>query len=81
MEKNYDLVVLIAMFLCGSSFANDEYFSCDTAKGIIKLDVNKDELQYTLIIIHNLALIDLLFTRKTPALSLYSASGLPCLSI
>ncbi|AXD72113.1 hypothetical protein M8D79_000631 [Salmonella enterica] len=36
------------MFLCGSSFANDEYFSCDTAKGIIKLDVNKDELQYTL---------------------------------
>ncbi|EAB9444224.1 hypothetical protein CSU32_07650 [Salmonella enterica subsp. diarizonae] len=48
MEKNYDLVVLIAMFLCGSSFANDEYFSCDTAKGIIKLDVNKDELQYTL---------------------------------
>lgn len=47
-KDNYDLVVLIAMFLCGSSFANDEYFSCDTAKGIIKLDVNKDELQYTL---------------------------------
>lgn len=36
------------MFLCGSSFANDEYFSCDTAKGTIKLDVNKDVLQYTL---------------------------------
>ena len=42
MEKNYNLVVLIAMFLCGSSFANDEYFSCDTAKGTIKLDVNKE---------------------------------------
>ncbi|EDN5139280.1 hypothetical protein GQ718_001112 [Salmonella enterica] len=33
---HYNLVVLIAMFLCGSSFANDEYFSCDTAKGTIK---------------------------------------------
>lgn len=48
MEKNHNSVVLIAMFLCGSSFANDEYFSCDTAKGTIKLDVNKDVLQYTL---------------------------------
>lgn len=45
---HYKFVVLISIFLCGSSFANDEYFSCETAKGTIKLDVNKGTLQYTL---------------------------------
>lgn len=45
---HYKFVALVAMFLCGSSFANDDYFSCDTAKGTIKLDEDKGVLQYTL---------------------------------
>ena len=49
MKIKYKFMVLAAMFLCGSSFANDEYFLCDTAKGTIKLDENKGVLRYTLI--------------------------------
>ncbi|MEA9393379.1 hypothetical protein SJI19_23050 [Acerihabitans sp. TG2] len=46
--RHYKLMTLIAIFLCGSSFANDSYFLCDTAKGTIKLDESKGVLQYTL---------------------------------
>ncbi|EES0916318.1 MULTISPECIES: hypothetical protein [Escherichia] len=45
---HYKFFALIAMFLCGSSFASDVYFLCDTAKGTIKLDENKGVLRYTL---------------------------------
>lgn len=34
--RHYKLLALAAMFLCGSSFASDVYFVCDTAKGTIK---------------------------------------------
>lgn len=47
--RHYKLITLIAMFLCGSSFANDSYFSCGTAKGTISLNENKGVLQYSLI--------------------------------
>ncbi|MEM6160868.1 hypothetical protein AAH446_09995 [Erwinia sp. P6884] len=46
--RHYNLLLLIVIFLCGSSFASDEYFLCNTAKGIIKLDENKGVLRYTL---------------------------------
>ena len=45
---HYKFFALIAMLLCGSSFASDVYFLCDTAKGTIKLDENKGVLRYTL---------------------------------
>ncbi|TKI05694.1 hypothetical protein [Martelella alba] len=45
---HYKFVILVAMFLCGSSFANDEYFLCDTAKGTITLDGSNGVLRYTL---------------------------------
>ena len=45
---HYKFFALVAMLLCGSSFAGDEYFVCDTAKGTIKLDENKGVLRYTL---------------------------------
>lgn len=38
--RYYKLLALAAIFLCGSSFASDVYFVCDTAKGTIKLDEN-----------------------------------------
>lgn len=47
--RHYKLLALAAMFLCGSSFANDEYFVCDTAKGTIKLEENDGVLRYTLL--------------------------------
>ena len=46
---HYKFAGLITILLCGSSFASDEYFLCDTAKGTIKLDENKSVLRYTLI--------------------------------
>lgn len=46
--RHYNLLLLIVMFMCGSSFASDEYFSCNTAKGIVKLEENKGALRYTL---------------------------------
>ena len=46
--RYYKLLALAAIFLCGSSFASDVYFVCDTAKGTIKLDENKGVLRYTL---------------------------------
>jgi len=46
--RYYNIMVLSVMFLCGSSFANDEYFLCKTVKGTIKLDANKEVLRYTL---------------------------------
>ncbi|ECO5909858.1 hypothetical protein UM55_004033 [Salmonella enterica subsp. enterica serovar Oranienburg] len=45
---HYKFFALAAMLLCGSSFASDEYFMCNTAKGTIKLDENKGVLRYTL---------------------------------
>lgn len=45
---HYKFFALVAMLLCGSSFASDAYFVCDTAKGTIKLDENKGVLRYTL---------------------------------
>lgn len=47
--RHYNLMALIAMFLCGSSFAHDVYFSCDTVKGNIKLDEDRGVLHYSLI--------------------------------
>ncbi|MCK7178501.1 hypothetical protein [Enterobacter roggenkampii] len=47
--RHYKLLALAAMFLCGSSFANYEYFVCDTAKGTIKLEENDGVLRYTLL--------------------------------
>lgn len=46
--RHYKLLLLIVIFLCDSSFASDEYFLCNTAKGTIKLDENKGVLRYTL---------------------------------
>lgn len=46
--RHYNLLLLIGMFMCGSSFASDEYFLCNTVKGIIKLDKNEGVLRYTL---------------------------------
>lgn len=54
--RHYKLIALAAMFLCGSSFANDEYFVCDTAKGTIKLDENNGVLRYTLLKDHKMNL-------------------------
>lgn len=45
---HYKFVVLVAIFLCGSSFASDEYFVCGTEKGTIKLNEDKEVLRYTL---------------------------------
>jgi hypothetical protein len=42
-------MALIALFLCGYSFAKDSYFSCGTAKGTINLNENNGVLQYSLI--------------------------------
>lgn len=46
--RHYKFFALVAIFLCGSSFASDEYFLCNTEKGTIKLDENKGVLRYTL---------------------------------
>lgn len=45
---HYKFLVLAAMFFCGMSLAQDEYFMCDTVKGIIKLDESEGILRYTL---------------------------------
>ncbi|WP_337016744.1 hypothetical protein [Leclercia sp. AS011] len=47
--RHYNLMALITIFLCGSSFANEVYFLCDTVKGSIKLDESKGVLRYSLI--------------------------------
>ncbi|MED5696122.1 hypothetical protein [Enterobacter ludwigii] len=46
--RYYKLLVLAAILLCGSSFASDVYFVCDTAKGTIKLDENNGVIRYIL---------------------------------
>lgn len=58
---HYKFFALVAMLLCGSSFASDVYFVCDTAKGTIKLDENKGVLRYTL---SKTAKLNLIMNRK-----------------
>ncbi|XTZ36552.1 hypothetical protein ACQYRI_11000 [Salmonella enterica] len=46
--RHYKFLAVAVMFLCASSFANDEYFVCETAKGTIKLYKSQGALRYTL---------------------------------
>lgn len=45
---HYKTLTFITMFVCFSSFANEEYFSCDIGKGVVKLNENNGVLRYSL---------------------------------
>ncbi|CQD32704.1 hypothetical protein [Yersinia mollaretii] len=46
--RYYKTLTFITMFVCFSSFANEDYFLCDIGKGVARLNESNGMLRYTL---------------------------------